>query len=1323
MRTGQTRRTQGVRRDQRKGINFKISRSEIGTYSTAGIDVSNVPAGYLDKFSPEEIEKAKELKAKQWALYNADPTNRKEPEYTDSFYLDYARSLTKEYVLGRMREIHKNRANQYEINDMYWAQYSYEEIIQMENDGYNIPQNVLEWAHAQQQSDVTDYIVLSDSNETDDASSTTDVTASDELSKYRVQSLNDIAKVEKAEQETDEQIQKYRDTEKQAQSLKNQKEDSYKKEFAKINDMTKEWKELNDKKESGGKLSKKEESRLKELSGILNGENGKATTKIEATAAELDEFLQTLDSLNEKIDDNNEIVAQTIQNATDLSDIEKQYRPSALPWVNTGIRIDGNGLSLSTLYGIRVEEISSTAIKKGTDLAKLSDSTINRISSDKTQNVINFATEYTQEANEINKNTKDTMGDKFDEKSPNRDNNQDNYTVLPIFSAGNSVIATATTLMAQADMFSNQKVNDKQSKDLNKQMVKADKEVKDLEQEADASAAEHEKNISQEEQFLMELENLNEEENSKSQSFEQTDSSEEIIEVAAQMQAEDSQDTEETEASDTTEKAQKTSPRKVVKDTIPQNENTQAEDKTEEKKTFVERIFGISEEDNKLASKVGKLAQKGIIANSKGSMLLRAFSDATDNFEASRKTAQKVSSATMAVGIGTVLAGHGHMVEGVALTATGTSILSTPFLDPFTKMYALALIKDGHFLTGMGIAEVLTGTIATGTGVEALATATTAKSVTTASKLTEKLTKKAIEANQAQILASEKAVGIEAQNGTAQMTQGGQQSDSNQANEPSPSIVANQNTPVAEVQPEMTQDTTQVQDINLSSEPVASGDFAEVSLTAQNDELIAVNESAENDEAAATNIPAEDEESVVANQSSNDDDKNTTAVTGAASNIQMSEDGELVSSQVQNSKSDEKTAETESDEKNQTQNQAQTETTEVNENGSVRRTSSLESKTQTEKADEEQKQENENNKADDKSDAGEQKSREAYSVEKDFSIPGSLKAIATTIRASQDVNASKSDARKKESSFLNKMLYIQQINKNIEKNRAMAEATAQTQASKATQTNARIEEENQKIVEASEQGNSDDLEAAQANVASLQAQSVSTSSNDQVNKFLSNVDGMDSAIKNIQKEQSSLKADLNDFNNKINEQLDVSQDTLVVGAGTYGVGVGHKAVGIGLYIGGRALVASAGLNWAQMALGLAMMVDGQILWDFGLAEQWTGLGAAATGSTGLILHSQMKDEKSDVDATEKQGKSFLSITKGGLGRHASDAQEIQQLQAHTTDNVNLVAASASANVDTGNIVETDEKTDKKLLRFNQETEIQSRKKRKKVNAVSSSSRG
>ena len=58
-----------------------------------------------------------------------------------------------------------------------------------------------------------------------------------------------------------------------------------------------------------------------------------------------------------------------------------------------------------------------------------------------------------------------------------------------------------------------------------------------------------------------------------------------------------------------------------------------------------------------------------------------------------------------------------------------------------------------------------------------------------------------------------------------------------------------------------------------------------------------------------------------------------------------------------------------------------------------------------------------------------------------------------------------------------------------------------------------------------------------------------------------------------------------------------------------------------------------------------------------------------------------------------------------------------------TDDPTLLGASATTNADVKSNTQTDDKADRKLSRFNMDSIIESKKKRKKVQGVSASSKG
>ena len=318
--------------------------------------------------------------------------------------------------------------------------------------------------------------------------------------------------------------------------------------------------------------------------------------------------------------------------------------------------------------------------------------------------------------------------------------------------------------------------------------------------------------------------------------------------------------------------------------------------------------------------------------------------------------------------------------------------------------------------------------------------------------------------------------------------------------------------------------------------------------------------------------------------------------------------------------------------------------------------------------------------------------------------------------------SSRDSAHEKEASFNGKLTAIRKVENSIEKNKNLAEAITRQQEQKAAQTKAQIENENTQIQKAAADGDVETFEQGQVNVQNL-AGAMQSAAGSQIDNFKSNISSMNDAIENIQNDRATLKSEITDFNKKIDEQLDVSQKTLVVGAGTFGVGFARGFAGALMFMTGTSLLASAGPNVAQQVLAVAMMVQGRIMVTQGNIEEKTGLLAAATGAGGLAVHAGVKSDRIDLDSNEKTGNSFLTITRNGLKRRTAEAQELDKSSVASIEEVNLIAASATANANSVDRTDTDDKAEKKLARFNKETEIESRKKRKRVIAVSASTRG
>lgn len=371
---------------------FRIKKSEQGKYSTSKITLDE---NLASKYSPETVERAKELKAKNQSS---------KQNFSDEYYLNYAKSLQLQDILGALNEIHHNRLANLAIQDKDWAGYSYEEIIEMENLGIKIPEEVLLWAHAQQESDVTDYIIVTDSINSDDANTTEDINSSQQLQNLQKKARENIIKSEKAEKALNDKVTQYNETKNKAEKIKKSKEDSYKNEIKKMEALTDEWKILDDKKKNG-KLSFTERLRYSSLSKKLQGNSENGINAINADSAILDEFLTSLDGLKNDISANSQLAQDTLNAGKDLSEYEKNYHQAELPIVISGTRTNGMGLDSESLYGENGVNIANIAIETGKDLDITTNETSTNIQNKETIELNDFAQDFTTKTQQFENNT------------------------------------------------------------------------------------------------------------------------------------------------------------------------------------------------------------------------------------------------------------------------------------------------------------------------------------------------------------------------------------------------------------------------------------------------------------------------------------------------------------------------------------------------------------------------------------------------------------------------------------------------------------------------------------------------------------------------------------------------------------------------------------------------------------------------------------------------------------------------------------------------------------------------------------------------------
>lgn len=316
--------------------------------STAGVTIdAKLTEGYNDRI----VNTAIQLKANYGS------------KYSDEYYLDAASSWYKEELGAAFKAAYSKNTSKCPIKDSKWAGYSYEEIIQMENSGVKIPQEVLLWAHAQQESDVTAYEVISTTSAIDDNSSTEELVGDFDLNSLQTKAKQSIMKATEAEKNTQSVTEEYNKNKGRALEIKNENNNSYQKSMNEISNLTNEWKKL-DKKAKSGQLSEAEQSRYQELSKMLGNKSSSSMKEIEVNSKELDNLLSSMNLLETKVTENETIADDAVQAGKDLSNLNKNYHEMQQTHPTSGVVYSNMGLLSDVLYGITGSSIEKSQLKQ-----------------------------------------------------------------------------------------------------------------------------------------------------------------------------------------------------------------------------------------------------------------------------------------------------------------------------------------------------------------------------------------------------------------------------------------------------------------------------------------------------------------------------------------------------------------------------------------------------------------------------------------------------------------------------------------------------------------------------------------------------------------------------------------------------------------------------------------------------------------------------------------------------------------------------------------------------------------------------------------------
>lgn len=651
---------------KKTGLNIDYSQN------TTGITLSDIPEDKLALYSQKTIENACRLKAKYGN------------KYSDEYYLNYSSRDSYIRMVENFSESKRTNAAMCAVQDPNWQGYSYEEIIQMENNGVKIPQEVLLWAHAQQESDIVSYEVIESEALNDDNTSTGEISNSSDINALLKNAQIYTVKSTSAQKTAEEDAEKYSELSTQAKKIQSENKNTYKDELEKISKLTKEWKQL-DTKNKNGTLNSSEKNRYNELSKTINSESNNNNKKeVVFNEKELDELLSSMSGLSEKTTENIKIADETIQASEALSNKIKTYNTSQQTHNSNGVLDEGS--FANPITGTNAFSIESVSMEAGKNLENQSNETDAILTEDSNLEVKEFAKEYSRKAKEAVKssnnstsksnNETDTTTSETETETKTEEPEQEKtktFTVNPAVGVTPSITATATTIRSMNDLSTNKNNVEEIHNSLVQSQEKATKNAKNVKKEEKKAEKEHNSNEKKIEAKENELEAIKQQqaENVKS-------TSEQVVE-------EPKADTPDTE---------KNPPQTPVVD-----------NKEGEQEAIVNEIVTVLNADEKL---------KGT-ANSQNMKLKQSVSSndkTTETLEKQNKALDKRNSNAKTVATNTTLTGTMTVTAGALSIGVGTPMMAS--LNPVTAAWGAKLVQEGIKETVAGTGAIVTGEISLG---------------------------------------------------------------------------------------------------------------------------------------------------------------------------------------------------------------------------------------------------------------------------------------------------------------------------------------------------------------------------------------------------------------------------------------------------------------------------------------------------------------------------------------------------------------------------------------------------------------------------------
>ncbi len=217
--------------------------------------------------------------------------------WPDDALNDYAASLLSNYN-ATINDINLQSNNKLgHPLDAKWSQYTYEEILQMEDNGVVIPEEFLEWAHSMQSSNTVEYEL--DTGDVVDENDADGLRA--DIGDAGNMGMKNVAKVfakqtQLQEEQINKAIQDFEPLSAELEAVNSEAESIQNSAMKKIESYMNDFKVLDKKVQQGQELTVDEKARYSQLSGVMSAEINSCNVKIEDLTVNFDEIAKEMTS-------------------------------------------------------------------------------------------------------------------------------------------------------------------------------------------------------------------------------------------------------------------------------------------------------------------------------------------------------------------------------------------------------------------------------------------------------------------------------------------------------------------------------------------------------------------------------------------------------------------------------------------------------------------------------------------------------------------------------------------------------------------------------------------------------------------------------------------------------------------------------------------------------------------------------------------------------------------------------------------------------------------------------------------------------------------